>query len=344
MATRQISVFSTCPQSKSESAQEYLRRVQSVSRWSEQYGCRGILVYADNSIVDPWLVAQHILATTDSISPLIAVQPVYMHPYTAAKMVASMGHMYGRQVFLNMIAGGFRNDLVALNDETPHDDRYVRLTEYTQIIRQLLGSDEAVTSDGRYYTVNNLKMTPGLPPELFPGIMMSGSSPAGGAAAAAVGAIAVKYPQRADEESEQAASQAPSGVRVGIIARETTEEAWQIAHERFPVDRKGQVLHRLAMHVSDSHWHKQLSEMAKDSAAVDDPYWLGPFENYRTFCPYLVGSYERVAQELSRYMHLGHDAYILDIPASEDELLHINIAFSEAATRSNAVLSATAAS
>ena len=29
------------------------------------------------------------------------------------------------------------------------------------------------------------------------------------------------------------------------------------------------------------------------------PYWLGPFHNYKTFCPYLVGSYERVADELA---------------------------------------------
>jgi alkanesulfonate monooxygenase len=288
-------------------------------------------VYADNGIVDPWLVAQQILATTDAICPLVAVQPVYMHPYAAAKMVASLGHMYDRQVYLNMIAGGFKNDLIALNDETPHDERYLRLTEYTQVIRQLLSSERGVTFEGRYYRINNLKMTPALAPELFPGIMMSGSSPAGIAASAEVGAIAVKYPQRVRDESQLAEGLAdPSGVRVGIIARETTEEAWQVAHERFPTDRKGQILHRIAMNVSDSHWHQQLSTMAKESAAEDDPYWLGPFENYRTFCPYLVGSYERVAQELSRYMDIGHDTFILDIPASEDELLHINVVFQEA--------------
>jgi len=339
MASRQISIFSTCPQSKNETAQDYLSRVQNVAQWSERYGCRGILVYADNGIVDPWLVAQHILARTETICPLVAVQPMYMHPYAAAKMVASMGHMYGRQIYLNMIAGGFKNDLIALNDETPHDDRYLRLTEYTQIICELLRSDSGVTFDGKYYTIRNLKMTPALSPELQPGIMMSGSSPAGAAAAEAVGAIAVKYPQRIQDETPlPSAATGPSGVRVGIIARETTEEAWQIAHERFPTDRKGQVLHRMAMNISDSHWHRQLSEMAKESAAEDDPYWLGPFENYRTFCPYLVGSYQRVAEELSSYVNIGHDSFILDIPASEEELLHIDIVFREASRLSQTTL------
>ena len=138
--------------------------------------------------------------------------------------------------------------------------------------------------------------------ELFPGIMMSGSSPAGAAAAAEVGAIAVKYPERVGDEPMIASELAgPSGVRIGIITRNTTAEAWQVAHERFPADRRGQMLHRLAMQVSDSCWHQQLSKMANESAAKDNPNWLGPFENYRTFCPYLVGSYERVAQELATH-------------------------------------------
>ena len=42
-------------------------------------------------------------------------------------------------------------------------------------------------------------MTPPLAPELFPGILMSGSSEAGLAAARAVGATAVKYPKPAKD-------------------------------------------------------------------------------------------------------------------------------------------------
>ncbi|MCH2203126.1 MAG: LLM class flavin-dependent oxidoreductase [Fuerstiella sp.] len=341
MVARQNSVFSTCPQSKNEIPQDYLNRVRTVAQWSERFGCRGILVYADNGIVDPWLVTQEILQHTTELCPLVSVQPVYMHPYTVAKMVASLGHLYNRQIYLNMIAGGFRNDLIALNDNTLHDDRYLRLTEYTEIIRQLLSSDRSVTFEGRYYNVHNLKMTPPLSAELFPGIMMSGSSPAGAVAAAEVGAIAVKYPERVgDEPMIEPELAGPSGVRIGIITRNTTAEAWQVAHERFPADRRGQMLHRLAMQVSDSCWHQQLSKMANESAAKDNPNWLGPFENYRTFCPYLVGSYERVAQELRRYIDIGHDTFILDIPSSENELMHINIAFRQATQLLAATVSA----
>jgi alkanesulfonate monooxygenase len=76
--------------------------------------------------------------------------------------------MHGRRVWLNLVAGGFTNDLAALGDKTPHDERYGRATEYAHVIRGLL-TGEATTLVGRYYRVRNLRLTPKLPAELQPG-------------------------------------------------------------------------------------------------------------------------------------------------------------------------------
>ena len=84
-----LRIYSTCPQSKDVADGEYRDAVVRTARWSEEAGCTGMLVYTDNSIVDPWLVAQTALAATERLAPLVAVQPVYMHPYTAATMVSS---------------------------------------------------------------------------------------------------------------------------------------------------------------------------------------------------------------------------------------------------------------
>src|SRR5947209_3612251 len=146
-----IEVFSTCPYSSVVERERFLPYVMDVARWSEQAGCRGILVYTDNSTVDPWLVSQIIIQATEALCPLVAVQPVYMHPYSVAKMVTSLGHLYGRRVYLNMVAGGFKNDLAALNDSTPHDRRYDRLVEYTTIIQKLLAGGEPLTFEGEFY-------------------------------------------------------------------------------------------------------------------------------------------------------------------------------------------------
>jgi alkanesulfonate monooxygenase len=84
------------------------------------------------------------------------------------------------------------------------------------------------------------------------------------------------------------------------------------------------------MKVSDPFWHQQLSPTAKHAKTDRSPYWLRPFENYKTFCPYLVGSYEQVAEELARYITLGYMTFILDVPPSQEELRHVNIVFDRA--------------
>jgi alkanesulfonate monooxygenase len=322
-----VEVFSTCPVPGGADRREFLQKVTDVARWSEEAGCKGILVYADNSLIDPWMLSQIILENTEHLCPLPAIQPVYMHPYSIAKSVTTLAYLYGRRICLNMIAGGFTNDLIALNDTTPHDKRYARLVEYTIIIKELLAGGSAVSRDGEFYKVDKLRLTPPLDRDLFPGIFVSGSSDAGLAAARAIGATAVKYPKPAGEEIAVPNDGIDYGIRVGIITRETDGEAWRVARARFPEDRKGQLTQQLAMRTSDSVWHKQLSSL--DEQADSNPYWLVPFHNYKTFCPYLVGSYERIAGEVVRYVEAGYKTFILDIPPTQEELTHIGLVFKQ---------------
>src|SRR5882672_1627864 len=144
-----VRIFSTCPPSNLAQPRIYLRQVAEIARWSEAAGCEGILVFTDNGLIDPWLVSQVIIEHTERLCPLVAVQPIYMHPYSVAKMVASFAFLYGRRLYLNMVAGGFRNDLLALDDNTPHDERYARLIEYTAIIKDLLSSSSPVWYEGQ---------------------------------------------------------------------------------------------------------------------------------------------------------------------------------------------------
>ena len=308
-------------------------RLIQVSRWSEQAGCTGMLVYTDNSLVDPWLVSQIVIENTEQLAPLVAVQPVYMHPYSVAKMVSSFAYLYKRRICLNMVAGGFRSDLTALCDDTPHDRRYERLFEYTRIIQMLLGQTTPASFEGAYYEIKDLVLQPPISAELVPRIFVSGSSSAGSSVAKLLKAIAVEYP-KPGEEYELSARSEKSGIRIGIIAREDREEAWQLAWQRFPSDRRGQLAHRMAMKVSDSEWHEQLSALEREIRELETIYWLWPFKNYQTFCPYLVGSFEEVADELAKYVRAGFTHYILDIPAEESDLLNAGTVFQMAVERS----------
>ena len=316
-----LTLFTTCPPSGSIAREEYVATVLRVGRWSEAAGAAGILVYTDNSLVDPWPVAQLLLQNTQQLTPLVAVQPVYQHPYWVAKTIATLGHLHGRRIALNMVAGGFQNDLQALGDQTPHDARYARLVEFTRVVTGVLASRAGFRFRGAHYQVDGLKMAPPLPEALQPWILMSGSSAAGLAAAKEVGAIAVQYPQPPERHKETIAVPGITyGIRIGVIARDDAAAAWRLAEQRFPLDRKGQLTHELAMRVSDSQWHQQLSELGKAAAQGRSPYWLHPFANYQTFCPYLVGDHATVARELAGYLRLGIHHYILDVPRDEDDL------------------------
>jgi alkanesulfonate monooxygenase len=243
-------------------------------------------------------------------------------------MVSSLAFLHGRRIDLNMIAGGYRNDLDALDDHVPHDRRYDRLREYVDVVAALLRGGPPVTRAGEFYRVTRLALTPPLPPSLYPTFFVSGSSEAGRAAAAALGALSVEYPSAPDAAT--AAADVPGerrGIRVGILAREREEAAWSAARRRFPEDRRGRILHELAMKTSDSSWHRRLS--AADHASRR-PYWLEPFLSYQTFCPYLVGTYAQVGDELRRHVDAGIRTFILDVPDDAEELGHTALAFDHA--------------
>lgn len=328
---RTIRLFATLPPSTAVEPDAYLETAVRIARWSEEAGCVGSLVYTDNSLLEPWVVAQAIVAKTEHLSPLVAVQPIYMHPYTVAKFVTSIARLYGRRVFLNMVAGGFVNDLLALDDPTAHDARYERLVEYTTIVMRLLDGDGPLSFAGRWYTVKNLRLNPPLPSELLPGITVSGSSIAGISAARALGATAIQYPRPAGNyEGCHELTIADKGIRIGVIARSDADDAWRVAWDRFPIDRKGEIMHQLAMKTSDSVWHRQLSQLADESASRGDAYWLHPFEQYKTFCPYLVGSYDDVATAIAGYLELGFSTFIMDVPRAPDDLAHVRVVFERA--------------
>jgi alkanesulfonate monooxygenase len=221
---------------------------------------------------------------------------------------------------LNMIAGGFRGDLIALGDPTEHDHRYDRIVEYCQIIQGLL-TGQKITVAGQYYQVQGLQLTPPLGTGCQPTFLMSGSSPAGRAASRAIGATSVEYPEPA-KLIVQSPTQGECGIRVGIIAHECADEAWRIALERFPANRRGHLQHVMATRTSDSSWQQRLGSLAQDAdQAPDGVYWLWPFKQYHTFCPYLVGDYPTVAAEIARYLRLGYKTFILDIPRDKTDLV-----------------------
>jgi alkanesulfonate monooxygenase len=317
-----LEVYGTFPLARGSTPQRFVAPILDVARWSESAGLRGLLIFTDNDSADPWAAAQYLLERTATLVPLVAVQPLYMHPYTAARLVSSLSSMYGRRLDLNLVAGGYLPHMRALGCTLDHDERYARLTEYGQILLDLLRQKAPLTRRTTYFDVQDARLHPPLPAHLDPTVFVAGTSPAAAATARALGAARLIYPEESHVYAGAGRPLAGCGIRFGIIARDDTRQAWRLAAQRFPTS---EALERLrGQHVDhfDAQWHQEIWEQSTVARAFPATYWLYPFRVAREFCPYLVGSHQEVAAVLSRYIELGIDTLILNQARAEDDVFH----------------------
>ena len=304
---------------------EYWGNIQRVVQWSEIYGHTGVLLFEGNdTLISPWIAAHASVMSTKRICPLVAVNPLYMHPFSVAKMVSSIALLHGRKVFLNMITGTALNYLEALSDKKGHDDRYERLREYTIIIRRLLESTRPVTFHGQYYQVENLVLPPGISKSLFPEFLVSGQSAAARRVCRDLEGIGLQMLQPTFAAGLEEEARA---IHFGIVARETDSEAWDAAYTLFPEDEEGQAILDYSMQNTDSTWKRRMKLATEEPDRSDSGYWLAPFRNFKADCPYIVGGYDRVGKILASLISGGIEMFVLDISVDEEEFAHIQRAF-----------------
>lgn len=304
--------------SRNRDPKTYIGELMRVADFADRNGFEGILLFEGNDVfVEPWAMAQHIMAATARSSPLIAVNPVYMHPFTAAKFVSSFAQLYGRKIYLNMITGTALSDLQGLGDEQPHAYRYARLGEFVALMRQLLSSPRPVSFDGRFYRTSNLQLRPRLLPELMPEFLIAGQSDAAQRVAEETDCIKMQMlPPDLDRGLN-----AP-GMNFGIFARETSDEARQAAKARFRDNQDDRELLALTVENSDSTWKRRLYE-GQSGELQDNGYWLLPYLTFQADCPYLVGSYAEIGSKLNEFAAKGLTTIMLDMVSEEAEMQHV---------------------
>src|SRR5262249_3307721 len=150
---------------------------------------------------------------------------------------------------------------------------FERATEYMTVVRALLSSDGPLLHEGRFYRYRSLHMYSKVDPEFLPRTFVAGSSSAGQRMAAAVADVAITHPepvkQFADGFLGQERSGQQIGIRVGLVARSTDEEAWAAAQMMYSEDRSARL--KTAMRKkSESDWIKRLAHLATAEGGVYD--------------------------------------------------------------------------
>jgi alkanesulfonate monooxygenase len=326
-------IYSVTPESVSEDAtvQDGFRvRLDVMARRSERAGWSGMLVPHNLHEVDPWVVTGYLGSVTTTIVPLLALQPACTPPHAAAACASAYAMLYDRPVYFNLVAGARDDEMRKIGDSLSHDERYERLREYAGVLRGLLGG-EAVTADGSYYRYRKFRLEPR--PKVLEQckIFIAGSSPASLSVATELADVVVTHPVPFADWREQFLRPLRAsdyggelGIRIGIISRPSGEEAWRIANERFPESWIGEQETVLKTQ-SPNVWSRELARRAvaeaEDAARPGsaDCYWLGAFHRGHANTPFLVGTYEEVAQRLAEYTRSGVGHVLLSGSFAEEE-------------------------
>lgn len=189
---------------------------------------------------EPVTFSQALLAATERLKVIAAILPGPWHPAVAAKQIATLHHLYGGRVAVNVVSGWFRGEFAAIGEPwLDHDERYRRSDEFIQALRGIW-TEPRFTFAGDFYRFRDYSLQPkpeGGRPEIFQG----GSSRAARDMAAHVsdwyftnGNTPEGLLRQVDDIQSKAASlgrRVKIGINAFAVVRETEQQAREVVDE-----------------------------------------------------------------------------------------------------------------
>lgn len=298
---------------------DYPAMVKRVVDYSIDMDFKYTLITIGDKRLDPWVLGQHALAQNSAFSPLLAVNPFYQHPVHVVKKIISLKTLYQSRLAINIVAGSFFGELKALNDTLTFQDRSARLVDFFEAMRSLIEKQKNPHT-GPFYTVSPAEVFPPYQFDKFD-FFVSGSH-----FSAMNSCPEAHFVQsiRPLEEMQKAPSE-KCGLGIGLCARPTRTEALAAIKTIYPDDRKGEMLFHLSMANNETPWNQWFRNYLQKNTAGNiqerPDYYLKPMTNFWCSSPFVVGSYEEVAEKISSYGKLGYKFFILDF--APDEAPHV---------------------
>lgn len=302
--------------------------VAEVARAAEIAGFHGGLIPSFPMTDEPWAISSFLARETRTFRFMIAFQPGFLNPVTAARMTASLQRATNGRTVFNIITGGGGPAQLWWGDVAPHDDRYARTTEFLDVLRGLWQGG-SFSHHGKFYQVENGSLPVQLLGQEFPEIYFSGSSDAALASASKHADFYLSWLEpfdqlkekfdRVKERTDKLGRKIRCAVRVDIIARRTEEEAWREVRRGFENldDAARERYKRFAQQTGDSvgasRQRSNAPQELKDyrDFIIHPNVWSGLSLLRGGQTQGIVGSYEQVAERLDDLVKLGADAFIL---------------------------------
>ncbi|MBB5773648.1 LLM class flavin-dependent oxidoreductase [Nonomuraea jabiensis] len=302
-----------------------LETLTSHARALEEHGWGGALIGAGWGRPDTFTVATALAARTTTFQPLIAVRPGYWHPAKFASAAATLDHLTGGRVLVNIVSG--KDNLAAYGDsEGDQTHRYARTKEFLQIVRKLW-TEENVTYHGRHFSVTGSTVAPRTVvrgDRKHPRLYFGGASEAAEKVAAAEADVQLFWGEPLDgvaeridrlkHLSEKLGREHPPlefGLRITTLVRDTTEQAWADAEAKVEEMANGGISRDPNRFTAVGQ--QRLLDLAARGEVLDDNLYTTPgkFGGGGAGTTWLVGSAEDVAKSLRKYQALGITHFVL---------------------------------
>ncbi|SDW59316.1 dimethylsulfone monooxygenase SfnG [Pseudomonas sp. NFACC08-1] len=175
-----------------------------------------------------------LLAATTRLKVIAAVLPGPWTPSVLAKQIATIDHLTGGRVAVNIVSGWFKGEFTTIGEPwLEHDERYRRSEEFITALKGIWTTDN-FTLRGDFYRFHDYTLKP-KPLQQHPEIFQGGSSRAARDMAARVsdwyftnGNTVEGVKAQIDDLQAKAAAnnhKVKVGVNAFVIARDTEEEA-----------------------------------------------------------------------------------------------------------------------
>ena len=303
--------------------EKYTHDLEENHRANIEFGFTGSLCYLNHhDYFDPWqLAGKQVLETQKK--PLIAVNPVYHHPYIVARSVFTISQWLDGPVALNFIAGTSTNDLTQIGEMATKEQRYQRLDEFITVLKKFLGEPGSWSYNGKFYQIENASFNG--QNSHMPDLFLAGHS---------------RQAEKVNNHQQciNARSLLSSDILMngeyrrkalgfGIYLADTSMLAKQQLSHILKIDKTSQVLHRLKMNNTDGRW-KADQQNDLQSTHPNDLYFPEAIQSAANV-PFLTGATAEVGTLLSQFLSKGCRHFILPMVSSAN-YRHVRLAFESA--------------
>ena len=298
--------------------------LSQIARAAESLGFDGALIPTGRSCEDPWVTASSLIPLTRKLKFLVAVRPGIMSPTVAARMAASFDRHSNGRLLINVVAGGDPVELAGDGCWLSHDERYEAAREVREVWKGVL-SGQVVDLEGKHITVKGAQQL--FPPvsQPHPPVYFGGSSPAAHDLAARHVDLYLSWGEPLDEVAKKIADLRQRaaaygrtlrfGLRVHVIVRDSTEEAWRAADAL--ISKLDDQVIANAQHTlgrADSEGQRRMAALhggRRDRLEIAPNLWAGVGLVRGGAGTALVGDGPTVAARLREYAELGIDTFVL---------------------------------